>query len=120
MTYRPTARLTAKTSTVRLRVCTPVGQVTFFSSDHASLMKRLIRLTFDLLVSGYGCGWQARPDSNRQPLVLETRALPIELRASGCLATSPRDAAYGGVRADSTSSAPSDLDRSSCSCAWCR
>src|SRR4029450_11935249 len=41
----------------------------------------------------FGCwrisrGWQARPDSNRQPLVLETRALPIELRAYDSLPAS--------------------------------
>ena len=32
--YTPTTKLTAKTSTVRLRVCSRVGQETFFSSDH--------------------------------------------------------------------------------------
>src|SRR4029078_11719586 len=41
----PTARLTAKTSTVRLRTCSRVGQETFFNSDHASSMKRRKRLT---------------------------------------------------------------------------
>src|SRR5664279_4637275 len=28
------------------------------------------------MATDVGGGWQARPDSNRQPLVLETRALP--------------------------------------------
>jgi hypothetical protein len=28
-----------------------------------------------------GCGWHARRDSNPQPAVLETAALPIELLA---------------------------------------
>ena len=34
----PTAALMTKTSTVRLRVCSRVGQVTFFSSDQDSAM----------------------------------------------------------------------------------
>src|SRR5688500_1593454 len=77
--------LMTKTSTVRLRTCSLVGQVTFLSSDHASCMKRRSRVTY-LISSGvpprHGRRtWQARQDSNLQPPVLETGALPIELRA---------------------------------------
>src|SRR5579859_1484771 len=66
------------------------------------------------IILDYGVGgWQARPDSNRQPLVLETRALPIELRAS--VLTWPPDAACGGGTAGSTCGARDGSDRSSCS-----
>ena len=44
-TNTPTARLTANTSTVRLRVCATVGQETFRSSETASATKRRIRFT---------------------------------------------------------------------------
>ena len=44
-TPRTMAKLTTKTSTVRLRTCSRVGQDTFFSSDHASFRKRRSRLT---------------------------------------------------------------------------
>src|SRR4029079_10492884 len=43
--YTPMAKLTANTRTVRLRTCSRVGQETFLSSDHDSLMKRRMRLT---------------------------------------------------------------------------
>src|SRR4029079_17164650 len=49
--YAPTTALITKTSTVRLRVCSRVGQVTFFNSDHASSRKRRRRrnrFTFSL------------------------------------------------------------------------
>src|SRR4029079_286778 len=44
-TNTPTAMLTAKTSTVRLRVCTNFGHETLRSSETASAMKRRIRVT---------------------------------------------------------------------------
>src|SRR6185369_13089493 len=44
-TNSPTAMLTAKTSTVRLRVWANVGQDTFRSSETASARKRRIRFT---------------------------------------------------------------------------
>src|SRR6185369_16713438 len=44
-TNTPIAMLTAKTSTVRLRVCTNVGHETLRSSETASAMKRRIRVT---------------------------------------------------------------------------
>src|SRR3954463_16287111 len=56
----PTARLTTKTSTVRFRVCTRVGQETFFSSDHASSRKRRIRSTALASVQ-----WSGRGDRTR-------------------------------------------------------
>ena len=34
--YSPTTKLIAKTSTVRLRTCSRVGQLTFLSSDQTS------------------------------------------------------------------------------------
>src|SRR5215213_1422318 len=49
--YAPTTPLTTNTSTVRLRVCSRVGQVTFFNSEYASSVKRLRRrngFTWDL------------------------------------------------------------------------
>src|SRR5215212_2430872 len=80
------------------------GHVTRFSSFRTSLRKRRARsmrppaasLTFSMVVvsamsfflllpSNFqfhrGCGWQARRESNPQPPVLETGALPIELLA---------------------------------------
>ena len=44
-TKTPIAMLTAKTSTVRLRVCTNVGHETLRSSETASARKRRIRFT---------------------------------------------------------------------------
>src|SRR6187402_3409054 len=63
------------TSTVRRVVCSRVGQVTFLSSDQLSWKNRRSRVTKFLPQ----WMWQGRQDSNLQPLVLETSALPIEL-----------------------------------------
>ena len=54
--YTPTTKLIAKTSTVRLRTCSRVGQETFFSSDQTSSKKRRRRVTSVVLLSGYGSG----------------------------------------------------------------
>src|SRR3954447_12010722 len=74
--YTPTTKDTANTSTVRLRTWRRVGHVTFFSSDHDSLMNCRIRLTgsfsfdYDSTVfhrphAGDATGRRRREDSGR-------------------------------------------------------
>src|SRR5262249_60599065 len=111
-------KLTTKTSTVRLRTCSRVGQETFFSSDHASLRKRRKRFTELVLLSRYGVG---RGDRTRtynlrfwRPLLCQFSYTP----ASGS-ASSPPGEGYVADPGDSISSARADWDHSSCSCAWC-
>src|SRR6266480_2254272 len=66
----PIARLTAKTSTVRLRVVGSVGQETFFSSDQASSMKRRTDPSEARIRSKVDCfsrslSWNGRGDRTR-------------------------------------------------------
>src|SRR4051812_49770178 len=93
--YTPTTKDTANTSTVRFRTWRRVGHVTFFSSDHDSLMNCRIRLTgsfsFDYDSTVFHCphagdatGRQRREgsgrggrDRNHKPRVLGAPLLPI-------------------------------------------
>src|SRR5918992_6272000 len=64
--------------------------------------------------------WQGRQDSNLQPLVLETSALPIELHPSGRQnATWSPGAADAAGSAGRTCSAPGAPGRFSCSSVCC-
>src|SRR5919112_5248170 len=67
-----------------------VGQATFFSSLQLSFRYRRTPVsTMGMSLRSQPMGWrrvrrwQGRQDSNLQPLVLETSALPIELHPSG-------------------------------------
>src|SRR5688572_19430963 len=87
----PTATETPMTSSVRRVTVSRVGQATFFSSAQLSPKYRRIPVNtiasyFLLRRDGEAAAtrwWQGRQDSNLQPLVLETSALPIELHPSG-------------------------------------
>src|SRR4029078_6538547 len=72
------------TSKVSRMTCSRVGQVTFRSSDHDSCAKRTIPPAGRVAVAttfflSSGLSWHGGRDSNSQPTVLETVALPIEL-----------------------------------------
>ena len=58
--YTPMTKLTTKTSTVRLRTCSRVGQETFFSSDHASFQEAAESTHSAGSSFSYGCDWQGR------------------------------------------------------------
>ena len=51
--YSPTTKLIAKTSTVRLRTCSRVGQLTFLSSDQTSVEIAAESLHVVVLLSGF-------------------------------------------------------------------
>ncbi len=53
--YSPTTKLIAKVSTVRLRTCSRVGQLTFLSSDQTSSIYRRKRFTSSFFFSRYMC-----------------------------------------------------------------
>src|SRR5687768_3792274 len=91
----PTPIDTATTRMVRRITVSRVGQATFLSSLQLSTRYRRMPVStigsIFLLRGGgrYGVRrWQGRQDSNLQPLVLETSALPIELHPSGARAAS--------------------------------
>ena len=101
------------TMAVAVKVSFRVGQVTFevscrtcrtksageifaiyFAFAYLVLPKTLVRRVFGKqltfcrsAICAESCGWQERRDSNPQPPVLETGALPIELHSSIASAT---------------------------------
>src|SRR2546430_2030973 len=76
--YAATTAETAMTITVSRMTVSRSGQVTFRSSDQDSCAKR-VRPTFASRTAISAETRHGGRDSNSQPLVLETRALPIEL-----------------------------------------
>src|SRR5512132_2375397 len=75
------------TMSVRRMIVSRLGQVTFCSSDQHSWAKATMptrpRGTAGVLVDISDLPLHGGRDSNSQPLVLETRALPIELPPYG-------------------------------------
>src|SRR3990172_6167950 len=84
----PRRPLIRKTSTVRLRVCSRVGQVTFLSSDQASSRKRRKRVKSDSSVDGNGGGAVGRRGRTRtdnhwfwRPELYQLSYAPVSHRA---------------------------------------
>ena len=82
----PTAALITKTSTVRLRVCSRVGQLTFFSSDQASSMKPRNRCTTVVVLLVLRVRWGGRGDRTRtynprfwRPVLCQLSYTPAEV-----------------------------------------
>ena len=120
--YSPTTKLIAKTSTVRLRTCSRVGQLTFFSSDQTSSKYRRSRFTSSFFSHG-SLRWCGRGDRTRtynrwfwRPVLCQLSYTPA---ARPAVPTSPRGEVYAAGSADSISAVRSGWDRSSCSCASC-
>src|SRR6478672_7486887 len=100
----PTARLTTKTSTVRFRTCSLVGQETFFSSDHASSRKRRMRSTALALLAEGGRGDRTRT-YNRwfwRPVLCQLSYTPTDRDRQRLVVTWPPGGGCGAARVDNT------------------
>lgn len=84
----PTPTMATNTAAVYTLSSPHEGQITFLSSERTSLKNLPILLKnrrnpwkIFIYLTWYKDLWQARRDSNPHPSVLETAALPLELRA---------------------------------------